>query len=139
MGTHRRDVEAEAHALKCLDLFMDTWNARDGVAHAAAFNFPSYRIAGHPPTMTVITKDVFKRAYIDQPVFDMLEKRDGWHHSSWDRRLVLWSEPDRVHFDTCFTRYRSDGSIIGVYESIYIVAKNSSGKWGVVLRSSSAD
>ena len=29
-----------------------------------------------------------------------------------------------VHFDCCFTRYRLDGSIIGTYESIYIVTKD---------------
>ncbi len=73
-----------------------------------------------------------------EKVYKWLVERDGWHHSSWDRRTVIWSEPDKVHFDCCFTRYRADGSIIGVYESIYIVTKDEGGHWGVALRSSSA-
>ena len=53
---HRRDTEAEAAALACLDLFMSTWNARDGQAHAQAFNFPSVRIANHPPATVLIRR-----------------------------------------------------------------------------------
>ena len=73
-----------------------------------------------------------------EKIFQALEKRDGWHHSSWNRRTVVWSEPDKVHFDCCFSRYRADGSVIGVYESMYIVTRDEAGHWGVAMRSSSA-
>merc|ERR1712217_993085 len=115
---------------------MNTWNVKDADSHAEAYIFPSYRIAGHAPTCTVISEEVFRRTMATS--FKHLQENDDWHHSAWDRRTAIWSEPDKVHFDCCFTRYREDGSIIGVYESIYIVARDSSGKWGVILRSSSA-
>lgn len=61
----------------------------------------------------------------------------GWHHSEWDHRKIIHTSDDKIHFDTCFTRYREDGSKIGVYESIYIVTKQD-GHWGVQGRSSFA-
>lgn len=136
---HRRNVEAEEAAIACLDLFMNTWNARDEAAHQHSFNLPSVRIAGHPPKVRMITEESYKKAFLGPSnVFTALEKADGWHHSSWDRRTVIWSEPDKVHFDCCFSRYRADGSVIGVYESTYIVTRDRDGHWGVAMRSSSA-
>jgi hypothetical protein len=52
--------------------------------------------------------------------------------------LVIWSEPGRCCFDTCFSRYAEDGALIGVYESIYIVTKDAAGHWGVKSRCSTA-
>ena len=34
-----------------------------------------------------------------------------------------------------YTRFRSDGSVIGIYESLYVLALKD-GRWGVQLRSS---
>jgi len=42
-----------------------------------------------------------------------------------------------VHVDTKFSRYREDGSLIGSFDSLYIVTKED-GRWGVKLRSSFA-
>jgi hypothetical protein len=42
-----------------------------------------------------------------------------------------------VHVDTLFTRYRTDGSVIGSFESLYVVTKEQ-GRWGIKLRSSMA-
>ena len=61
----------------------------------------------------------------------------GWHHSKWDRRHIVHASADKIHVDTKFTRYRADGSIIGSYESLYILTKEG-GRWGVKLRSSFA-
>ena len=43
----------------------------------------------------------------------------------------------QVHFDTRFTRYRKDGSVIGGFNSIYVVTCED-GRWGVKARSSYA-
>ena len=41
-----------------------------------------------------------------------------WHHSAWERREVIHAGADKVHLDTRFTRYRTDGSVIGSFDSL---------------------
>jgi hypothetical protein len=123
-------TESERAALKCLDEFMTAWNARDLAAWAATFNYPSVRIAsGHVVLIETAAShrpDTFERM-----------AAEGWHHSAWDRRAIIHSSDDKVHFDTRFTRYHEDGSVIGHYDSIYIV-NTQDGHWGVQGRSSFA-
>ena len=73
-----------------------------------------------------------------QKMFERMMERTSWHHSAWDRRVVVWSVEDRVVFDTCFSRYTETGELIGVYESVYIVTRDDSGHWGVKFRNSTA-
>lgn len=99
-------TESEAQAMKLLDDFMTAFNARDLDAYAARFNYPSVRLAGG------------KVVVLDGPdshrsgMFDWLAS-GGWHHSAWDRRRIIHSSEDKVHFDTRFTRYRENGSRLG--------------------------
>jgi hypothetical protein len=60
-----------------------------------------------------------------------------WDHSAWDRREVIHAGADKVHIDTRFTRYRKDGSVIGGFDSIYVVTREN-GHWGIKIRSSFA-
>jgi hypothetical protein len=60
-----------------------------------------------------------------------------WDHSAWDRREVNHAGRDKVHIDTRFTRYRKDGSVIGGFDSIYVITRQD-GHWGVKIRSSFA-
>ena len=62
---------------------------------------------------------------------------DGWHHSAWGRRKIIHAAADKAHVDTLFVRYRADGSVIGSFESMYVLTKEQ-GRWGVKLRSSYA-
>lgn len=123
-------TRSETQAMRLLDEFMNAFNARDLKAYAATFNYPSVRLASgkvivldgphsHPPIM-----------------FEWLVSR-GWHHSAWDRRDIIHSSEDKVHFDTRFTRYREAGSKLGSYDSLYVVT-NQDGHWGVQARSSFA-
>ena len=138
--SHRSDPAAEAEATALLDRWMDAWNAHDIRAWMDTFNFPSARV-DNKGNAILITKDSIN-ATVDRDgaseMFKALAARTGWHHSSWDRRLVIWSEPQRCCFDTCFSRYEADGTLIGVYESIYIVTKDETGHWGVKSRCSTA-
>ena len=61
----------------------------------------------------------------------------GWDHSAWARRRIVHISDSKAHVDTEFTRYRKDGSIIGSYESLYVVTREN-GRWGIKLRSSLA-
>ncbi len=123
------DEAAIAAATKCLDEFMAAFNARDLEAFEATFNFPSVRLASN-------TLALIERGYHKPEMFSRGALAE-WHHSAWERRKVIHSGPDKVHFDTRFTRYRADNSIIGGFDSIYVVTCEN-GHWGVKARSSYA-
>ncbi len=118
-----------ATAQKVLDDFMAAFNARDVEAFEATFNFPSVRLASN--TLALIEK-----GYHHPGMFERGALKD-WHHSAWDRRAVIHAGPDKVHIDTRFTRYRADGSVIGHFDSIYVVTCEN-GHWGIKARSSFA-
>ena len=126
--THRNSA-AIAAATKCLDAFMAAFNARDLEAFEATFNFPSVRLASN--TLVIIEPGYHKAEMFSRGALK------EWHHSAWERRKVIHAGPDKVHFDTRFTRYRADGSIIGGFDSIYVVTCEN-GHWGVKARSSYA-
>jgi hypothetical protein len=119
-----------AAAMKCLDDFMDAFNARDLKAWEATFNFPSVRLASSK--LVIIDRpgwhpsDTFTRGALKE-----------WHHSAWERRAVIHASADKVHFDTRFARFRADGSVIAHFDSIYIMTCED-GHWGVKARSSFA-
>lgn len=116
-------------AMTCLDDFMAAFNARDLPAWEKTFNFPSVRLASN--TLTIIEPGFHKPTMFDNAL------GEGWHHSGWDRRDVIHTGLEKVHFDTRFTRYREDESVIGHYDSIYVVT-NENGHWGIKARSSFA-
>jgi hypothetical protein len=120
---------AVAAAMTCLDDFMAAFNARDLAAWEKTFNFPSVRLASN--TLVVI-----EPGYHRPEMFARGALAD-WDHSGWDRREVIHAGPDKVHFDTRFTRYRAHGAVIGGYDSIYVVTCED-GHWGVKCRSSFA-
>lgn len=123
-------ADSVAAAMKCLDDFMAAFNARDVVAFEKTFNFPSVRLASN--ALVIIDKpgwhpkDMFTRGALAE-----------WDHSAWERRDVIHAGADKVHFDTCFTRYRADGSVIGRFDSVYVVTRED-GHWGIKARSSFA-
>ena len=126
MTEHIAEIAA---AMRCLDDFMAAFNARDVEAFEATFNFPSVRLASN--TLVVI-----ERGYHKPTMFGTGPLAE-WAHSAWERREVIHSGADKVHFDTRFTRYRADGSVIGGVDSIYVVTREN-GHWGVKARSSYA-
>ena len=126
MTEHIAEIAA---AMRCLDDFMAAFNARDVEAFEATFNFPSVRLASN--TLVLIERGHHK------PTMFGTGPLAEWDHSAWERREVIHSGLDKVHFDTRFTRYRADGSVIGGFDSIYVVTREN-GHWGVKARSSYA-
>jgi hypothetical protein len=122
-------ADAIAAAMRCLDDFMAAWNARDVAAFEATLNFPSVRLASgrlsliepghHTPRM-------FEQGALAE-----------WERSAWERRDVIHAGADKVHIATRYTRYRKDGSMLGGFDSIYVVTCER-GHWGVKIRSSFA-
>jgi hypothetical protein len=126
MTDHSASVAA---AMKCLDEFMAAFNARDIPAFEATFNFPSIRLASG--RLVTLNKGDMKPERFTQGALA------EWDHSAWERREVIHAGEDKVHIDTRFTRYCADGSIIGGFDSVYVVTKEN-GHWGVQIRSSFA-
>ena len=126
MHPHQESIDA---AMACLDAFMAAFNARDLPAWEKTFNFPSVRLASN--TMVVIGPGDHKPEMFERgPLSD-------WDHSAWERRAVIHAGADKVHIDTRFSRFRADGSVIGGFDSIYVVTCED-GHWGVKARSSFA-
>ena len=126
MSAYKTEIAA---AMAVTDAFMTAFNARDVAAFEATFNFPSVRLASN--TLTLIEPgyhraEMFERGALSE-----------WDHSAWERREVIHAGPDKVHLDTRFTRYRKDGSVIGGFDSIYVITCED-GHWGVKARSSFA-
>jgi len=116
-------------AMRVLDDFMSAFNARDIAAWQSTFNFPSVRLASN--TLVIIDADYH------QPDMFGRGALAEWDHSAWARRAVIHAGDDKVHIDTRFVRYRADGSVIGGFDSIYVVTCED-GHWGVKARSSFA-
>lgn len=125
-----RQYAAEiAAAQAVLDAYMDAFNRRDLQAWEATFNFPHVRFASNKVAILQPgqqTADMFSSGALAD-----------WDHSEWARRDVINASADKVHIHTRFNRYRKDGSLIGGFDSIYIVTKLN-GHWGVQGRSSFA-
>lgn len=120
---------AIAETMRVLDEFMAAFNHRDLAALERTFNFPSVRLASN-------TLAILNAGDHDPRMFER-GALAGWHHSAWDRRQVIHAGADKVHVDTRFTRYRADGSVLGSFDSIYVVTREH-GHWGVKARSSFA-
>ena len=122
-------ADIETACIAVLDRFMDALNAYDADGMDACMHFPHVRMAENRVTVY----DAPGNNPMD--LFDRLKREDGWRRSAWDeRRLAQWNE-EKAHFALSYTRYREDGSVIGKYESLYILTLKD-GSWGVQARSS---
>ena len=123
--------DALAAALKVMDAYIDGLNRGDEPAVNDACNFPHVRLAGG--------KVVVWPNHGDYKLGDFVARAgDGWHHSTWDERTPIHVGRDKVHLKVKFSRWREDGSLLGVFETIYIVTLQG-GHWGIQARSSFAD
>ena len=121
--------DLEAICLDLLDRFLTALNAYDAEGMDACMHFPHVRLA---EGRVVIYEEAGQNPL---DLFDRLREQDGWHHSAWERRRVVQSGDSKVHLDVRYTRYRADGSVIGLYDSLYIATLRD-GRWGIQARSS---
>ena len=125
----RMRIETESMAV--LDAFMASFNARDPVAHAATYHFPHFRLARGSMNSWPTAADA-ESAH--KQVFKQLPST-GWARSQWLSRDIIAISDQKVHVNTHFQRLRADGSIIGAYNSLYILIRQD-GRWGIKMRSS---
>lgn len=126
MTEFKAEIDA---AMQCLDNFIASMNAGDSNAHDDCFNFPSVRLASN----TLVT---FERGR-DKAWVNKSGSFQDWARSAWEKRDILHASKDKVHINTRFVRYRADGSVLGAFDSIYIVTKQDD-HWGIKIRSSFA-
>lgn len=126
--------EAVAGAMRVTDAFLESFNARDAVRHARTLAYPHVRLASG----TVRVWQSLEEAVPDmERAMTALREQVGWDHSVWDHRRIIHSGPGKAHLDVQFTRYRQDGSAIGVYPAVYVIVEQA-GEWLIQARSSYA-
>ena len=95
----------------------------------AEMHFPHVRFAGG----TIVVYQTPGNNPMD--LFERLKREDGWHYSVWNERTVVQHNDAKVHMAVNYTRLRADRSVIGIYDSLYVLSLKD-GRWGVQLRSS---
>jgi hypothetical protein len=118
-----------AACIACLDRWMAALNRYDDAAMDAELHFPHVRFAGGKISVYE------KPGSNPMGLFERLKKESGWHHSAWNKREIVQRNDTMVHFAVNYTRYREDNSVIGHYDSLYVLALHD-GRWGVQIRSS---
>ena len=125
--------DSAAGALSVTDAFLQSFNAGDADGHARTLAYPHVRLASGAVLVWQTLEEAIPA--MEQAIAAL--RRVGWDHSVWDHRRVIHSGPDKVHLDVLFTRYRKDGSVIGVYPAVYVVVSQSA-TWLIQARSSFA-
>lgn len=120
-------------ALRLLDEFLAHFNAQDYKGVAESFHYPHVRIA-RGEVFIWNSPEEYLAARTPEDIARHI-KGTGWHHTKWDTRKVIQSGANKIHIAVQFTRYREDGSVIGTYDSLYIVTRKD-GRWGIQARSS---
>ena len=124
--------EFEENAVKAAISFMDNFNNQDNIGCSNACNFPHTRI-GKGGRLIITEKPPIQ----NEEFFEGFTNVYGWNHSCWDYRQVIQSDLNKVHLQVQFSRYRVDGSKIGVFPSLWVIT-NQDGHWGIKMRSSFA-
>ncbi|MFZ6646174.1 hypothetical protein ACO0LO_10690 [Undibacterium sp. TJN25] len=128
MGGQQKRYIQEA-CMGVLDRFMAALNAYDAGAMDATMHFPHLRFAGGQ------MKVYEAPGSNPMDLFYRLRTEDSWKYSRWDERELIQFNNKKAHYALSYTRYRDDDSVIGVYESLYILTLVE-GVWGIQARSS---
>jgi len=129
LPNHMLDEAPIGHAMAVLDRHMEALNARSEEALAATLHFPHYRLSGGRMQVWDSPGHYFT---------DFLARAgDDWHHSAWTSQVPIAATAQKVHLDVTFTRYRADGSQLGSFRSLWILACLE-GRWAAQVRSSFA-
>lgn len=125
----QKNPELHQACMSVLDRFMDGLNQYDAQAMDAAMHFPHVRFAGGQ------IKIYPKAGGNPMDLFERLRREDDWKYSRWVSRELVQCSDIKAHYILSYTRFRSDDSVIGLYESLYVLTKVD-GNWGIQVRSS---
>lgn len=104
-------------------------NAHDEAGLVKTMHFPHYRLS----------EGQLKVWNAPDAYFSEFRQRagKGWAYTEWGELTPLQSGPDKVHFGVRVDRFRSDGSLLSSFHSLWVVTQLN-GKWAAQLRSSFA-
>ncbi len=125
--------EYEEKAVNVAIAYMDAFNKKDTSGCDKSLNFPHVRLGMENQEIKVTENPPLSPPNF----FEWFVKVYKWDHSCWDYRKVIQSEPNKVHLAIQFSRYRSDGSKIGIFPSFWVIT-NQKEHWGIKMRSSFA-
>ena len=121
--------EAIESAQAWLRRFLEAWNSADLERVRDELHYPHVTIGPAGGQVVVAeTREAF------QTDFTKLAEVEGWASSSFDDFTSYASSPTKVHFETRFRRYGSDGTVYASGRVLYIVTERD-GRWGMQLRS----
>ncbi|MFJ1260509.1 hypothetical protein [Cupriavidus sp. CuC1] len=123
----REEIQRACNAV--LDAFMQALNDHDAAAMDHCMHFPHTRLANGG---TVVYEAPGNNP---MDLFQRLEQAVGWSYSRWESREVVQFNARKAHVLLSYTRLRKDHSVIGVYDSMYVMTLEDSG-WGIQARSS---
>jgi hypothetical protein len=132
-STAEHDAAVSA-AMATADEFLATFNALDAAGHAATLAYPHVRLASGTVR---IWETIDEATAVMTKNMALIRERLGWDHSEWDHKKLIHAGDGKVHLDVQFTRYRADGSVIGIYPAVYVVVETDAG-WKIQARSSYA-
>lgn len=110
--------------------YVAAFTERDVERSRAVLNYPSIRLASGRVTTWERPEDYDIR-------WDLLEEREGWHHSTLDSVEVIQAGADKVHIAAAFSRYHVDGTRYVTHEALWVIT-HQDGHWGIQCRSSYA-
>lgn len=125
----RISIEGAQRCEALLVEWMEALNRHDAFGMDAVMRFPHVRAAANE----LFVYEAPGNNPMD--LFTKLVELQGWHHSAWTEIKLLQSSPIKAHYAVQYTRYREDGSVIGVYDSLYVFTEDD-GDWKLQLRSS---
>jgi hypothetical protein len=112
-----------------LDRWMAALNAHDCAAMDEEMHFPHMRLAGGRAV-------IYERPGSNpMDLFNSLMNDSDWQRSEWMGRHPLQANDEKVHMTVTYARYAKDDTVIGIYDSLYVMVKVN-GKWKTQIRSS---
>lgn len=137
-GASMQSTEKEVMAV--LDKYMAAVNRIDLSGVTDTYHFPHYRFVNekveiwHTPLeampMLVLPVEQQKQAMVDA-------LGPNWDRTEWRYRRLLSLGASKAHIDTALVRIDTEGKVIKVFESLYILTKENN-QWAIKGRSSFA-
>ena len=122
-------IKGDKECREVLRLWMDALNAYDAEAMDALMHFPHVRFTGSKVSVYEVAgsnpMDLFQR----------LKDQDNWYRSYWTKIEVLQAGEEKIHYAVQYDRLRTDETIIGRYDSLYVMVFKDS-RWAIQARSS---
>lgn len=125
--------QAIAAAAEVMYRYMRSFNAQDPVRWADTMLFPHIRVSSGS-----VVVHASKQEFVQQMDFAAFSRRNNWRRSAWDSIDVVQVGANKVHMAVQFSRYDAQQQPIASFESLYVLQKDSAGRWGIRARSSFA-